>query len=207
MSDLLSAILLVLKVGHFRAPVVNFVQYSVEGHDPLHEQGRDSSSEEANQDIVVHDVGASGVTLEDRDVTFERRGELPILLNHMVGGQPEDSVPGSVLVLKGLLELFEKVIPGSEDNSSAIDGVLLEGVSLSQGRSFSHVQEGEGDFLHIVVVGSLVDCEIELDRMHPRDSRFVGAIEGLGFAELKLGGFDSGGRHRGRDRWAWVWGR
>ena len=40
--------------------------------------------------------------------------------------------------------------------------------------------------------------------MHPGDSCFVGAIEGLRFAELELGGFDSGRRHRGRERWARI---
>ena len=42
--------------------------------------------------------------------------------------------------------------------------------------------------------------------MHPGDGRFVGAIEGFGFAELEFGGFDGGRRHRGRDRWARIGG-
>ena len=105
------------------------------------------------------------------------------------------------------LELLEEVIPGSEGNGGAVDGVLPEGVGPGQGRPFSHIQEGEGDFLRVVIVGSLVDCEIELDGMHPGDSHFVGAIEGFGFAELELGRFDSGRRHGGRDRWVRVGGR
>ena len=37
--------------------------------------------------------------------------------------------------------------------------------------------------------------------MYPRDSCFIGAVEGFGFAELELGRFDGGsGRHEGRDR-------
>ena len=64
LSNLLSTIPLVLKVGHLRVPVVNFIWDCVEGHDPLHEQGRDSSSEEADQDIVVRDTSTSGVTLK-----------------------------------------------------------------------------------------------------------------------------------------------
>ena len=43
--------------------------------------------------------------------------------------------------------------------------------------------------------------------MHPGDGRFIRAIEGLGFAELELGGFDGGRRHRGRDRWTRIGGR
>ena len=96
-------------------------------------------------------------------------------------------------MFKHELELLQKVIPGSKGNSSAIDGVLLEGVSPGQGRPFSHVQESEGDLLHVIVVGGLIDCEIELDGVHPGDCHFIGAIEGFGFAKLKLGGFDSGG--------------
>ena len=49
---------------------------------------------------MVCDAGASGVTLECRDVTFERGGILPVFLGHTVGGQPGDSVPGSVLVFE-----------------------------------------------------------------------------------------------------------
>ena len=42
--------------------------------------------------------------------------------------------------------------------------------------------------------------------MHPGDSRFIGAIKGFGFAELKLSGFDGGRRHWGGDRWSGVGG-
>ena len=147
LNDLLSMIPLILKVSHLRVPFIDFIRDSIEGHDLLHEQGGDSSSKETNQDVMVHDASVSGVTLESRDVTLERRGELPVFLYRAVGGQPGDSVPGHILVFKGLLELLEKVIPGSEGNGSAIDGVLPEGVGPGQGRPFSHVQEGEGDFL------------------------------------------------------------
>ena len=54
-------------------------------------------------------------------------------------GQPGDSVSCHVLVFKCLLELLEKVIPGSEGYSGASDGVFPEGVSLGQGGSFTHI--------------------------------------------------------------------
>ena len=107
-------------------------------------------------------------------------------------------------MFEGLLKLFKKIVPGSEGDGGAVDGIFSEGIGPSQGRSFGHVREGEGDFLRIVVVEGLIDCEVELDRVHPGDSCFVGAIEGFGFAKLKLSGFDCGGRHGGRDRWSWV---
>ena len=105
------------------------------------------------------------------------------------------------------LELLEEVVSGSEGNGGAVNGIFSESVSPGQGRPFSHIREGEGDFLRIVIVGSLVDCKVELDGMHPGDSRFVRAIKGLRFAELELGGFDGGGRHGGRDRWVRIGGR
>ena len=86
LSDLLGAIPLVLEVDRLSVPFINFVGNGIEGHDPLHERGGNSSGEETDEDVVVCDAGASGVTLECRDVTLERRGVLPILLSHAVGG-------------------------------------------------------------------------------------------------------------------------
>ena len=108
-----------------------------------------------------------------------------------MGGQPGDSIPGHILVFKSLLELFEKIIAGSKGYSGASDGILLEGIGASRGRPFGHIQEGKANFLRIVAVGCLVDCEVELDGVHPGDSHFIGAIEGFGFAELEFGRFDS----------------
>ena len=139
LSNLLSVIPLILEVSRLRVPVVDFIWDCVKGHDPLHEQGRDSSGEETDQDIVVRDTGMSGVTLKCQNITFERGGELPILLCHVMGGQPGNGIPSCILVLKGQLEPFKKVVPGSKGNSGAIDGILLEGVGPGQGRSFSHV--------------------------------------------------------------------
>ena len=109
LSDLLSAIPLVLEVDGFQVLVVNFIWDCIKGHDLLHEQGGDSSSKEADVDVVVSDAGTGGVTLECQDITFESGGELPILLDHAVGGQPGDSIPGHILVFESLLELFRKL--------------------------------------------------------------------------------------------------
>ena len=102
------------------------------------------------------------------------------------------------------LELLKEVVPGFKGDDGAIDSVLPEGISPGEGRPFSHVQEGEGNFLHIIVVGRFIDCEVELDGVHPGDSRFIGAIEGFGLTELKLGRFDSGGQHGGGNRWTRI---
>ena len=107
-------------------------------------------------------------------------------------------------MLEGLLELLEKVIPGSEGNGSAVDSVFLESFGPSLGRSFSHIQEGKGNFLHVVAVRGLVDRKVELNGVHPGDSCFIGAIEGFRLAKLKFSRFDSGRQHGGRNRWARV---
>ena len=86
LSDLLSTIPLVLEVSRFGVPFVDLIWNGVEGHDPFHERGGDSGGEETDEDIVVHDAGAGGVTLKGRDVALERRGVLPVLLGHLMGG-------------------------------------------------------------------------------------------------------------------------
>ena len=88
---------------------------------------------------MVCDASTSGVTLEGQDVTLKRRGELPVLLNHVMGRQPGDGVPSCVLVFESQLELLEKVVPGSEGYSSASDGIFSEGVCPGQGGSFGHI--------------------------------------------------------------------
>ena len=192
LSDLLGAIPLVLKVSHLRVPVFDFIWDSIEGHDPFHERGGDSGSKEADQDIVASDASTSSVTLKCRNVTLERRGKLPILFDHVMGGQPGNGIPSSVLVFESQLELLKEVVPGSKGYGSAVDSILPEGFSPGLGGSFGHVQESEGDFLRIITVRRFVDCKVELDGVHPGDCCFVGAIEGLGLAELKLSWFDSG---------------
>ena len=64
LSNLLCVVPLVLEVGGFQIPVVNFVWDCVKGHDLLHKWDRDSDSEEAYEDIVVHNASMSGVALE-----------------------------------------------------------------------------------------------------------------------------------------------
>ena len=65
------------------------------------------------------------------------------------------------------LELLQKVIPHSKGNGGAVDGVFPEGVGPGQGGPFSHVREGKGDLLCVIVVGSLIDRKVELDGVHP----------------------------------------
>ena len=154
LSDLLGAISLVLEVGHLGVPVINFIWNYIKGHDPLHEQRGDSSGKEANQDIVVCDASAGGVTLECQNVTFERRGELPTFLDHVLGREPGDGVPSSVLVFKGLLELLEEVVTGSEGNGGAINGVLCHIHKIASSATpdlCSHIHQLRSTFAQVAV--------------------------------------------------------
>ena len=56
-----------------------------------------------------------------------------------MGREPGNSISGSILVFKSFLELSEEIISGSKSDGGTGDGILLEGISPSQGRSFSHV--------------------------------------------------------------------
>ena len=60
-------------------------------------------------------------------------------------------------MLKGFLELSKEVLPGSKGYGSAGDSILLEGIGPGQGGSFGHIQEGEGNFLHVSIIGCLID--------------------------------------------------
>ena len=57
-------ILLVLEMNGFGVPIVDFVGDSVKGHDSLHEWSRDSSGEETDKDIMVHDASMGSVALK-----------------------------------------------------------------------------------------------------------------------------------------------
>ena len=78
---------------------------------------------------MVYDVSMSDITLECGIVTFQGWGELPILFGHLLGEKPGDGISGSVLVLKGLLELSKEVVPGPKGDCSADDGFLIECIS------------------------------------------------------------------------------
>ena len=167
---------LILEVGYFGVPVINFVWDSIEGHDPPHEQDRDSSSKEANEDIVVCNASVGGVTLKGQDVTLKRWRELPIFLCHVMGREPGNGISGSILILKGFLEFSKEVIPGSEGYSGADEGIFLEGISPGQGGPFSHVGEHKHDFLYISIIGFLIDSKIKLNGVYPQDSSFIGML-------------------------------
>ena len=57
LDNLFYTIPLVLEVGGFQVPVINFIWDCVEGHDLLHKWGGDSGSKETYEDVVVHDAG------------------------------------------------------------------------------------------------------------------------------------------------------
>ena len=110
LGNLFSMIPLVLEVGGLGVLVINFIWDGVKGYVLLHQQDRDSSSKDTDQDIVVYDAGIGNILLESQDVTLEWRREFPIFLGHVVGGKSRDGIPSSILVLKCCLELFRKLL-------------------------------------------------------------------------------------------------
>ena len=80
----------------------------------------------------------------------------------------------------------------------------MKGVSLDQDGPFGHISESKHNFFCVSVIGFLVDCEVELNGIHPGDYSFIGAIKGLGFAKLKVNRFDCGRQYQGRVRWMRV---
>ena len=48
---------LVLEVGGFQVPVIDFIWDCIMGHDLLHEQGGNSGGKETDEYIVVSDAG------------------------------------------------------------------------------------------------------------------------------------------------------
>ena len=132
LGNLFHTIPLVLEVDGFSIPVVNFIWNGVEGHDSLHEWGGDSDSKEADEDIMVCDASADDVTLESGNVTFQGWGGLSVFFSHLLGREPGDGVPGSVLVFESCLELLKEVVPGSKGDGCTNDCFFLEGICPSQ---------------------------------------------------------------------------
>ena len=65
------------------------------------------------------------------------------------------------MVFKGSFKVGDKHGEGSHGDGGADEGFLTEGGCPSEGGSFGHVGEGEGDFLCIRVVYFLVYCKVE----------------------------------------------
>ena len=63
MDNLFDTILLVLEVGGFGIPLVNFIRDGIKGHDSLHEWSGDPSNKEAEDDIVVCDASMGDITV------------------------------------------------------------------------------------------------------------------------------------------------
>ena len=152
LGNLLCTIPLVLEVSHLDVPFIDFFRDSVKGHDSFHEWGRNSSSKEANENIVICDASTGDIALEGQDVTLEQRGELPIFLYHSLGRESEDGIPGGVLVFTSCLKHGKEVVPHSQGYCCSRDGFLVEGVYPGQGRSFSHVGQGESGLFCIGVI-------------------------------------------------------
>ena len=109
LGDLLSSVPLVLEVSSFDIPHINLVWDSVKRHNPFHEWDGNSSSEEADENIVVCDASMANITLEGWDITLEWREELPILFGHMIGEKSGNGISRDVMVFKSCSKCGKKV--------------------------------------------------------------------------------------------------
>ena len=64
LGDLFCMVLLVLEVNCLGVLLIDFVRDGIKGHNLFHEWGRNSGSEETNEDVVVRDAGMGDIILE-----------------------------------------------------------------------------------------------------------------------------------------------
>ena len=64
LGNLIGAVPLVLEVSGFGIPLIDLIRDDVKRHDPLHEWCQDSSSKEADEDVVVCNTSIGNVILE-----------------------------------------------------------------------------------------------------------------------------------------------
>ena len=80
----------------------------------------------------------------------------------MFGGEPSDGSSSDVVVFEHSFEFQDEVGECAHGDGGPGDGVLPECGCPSEGGSFGHVREGEGDFFVIGVVDFVIDKEVEL---------------------------------------------
>ena len=107
----------------------------------------------------------------------------------MFGGKPGNGIPSDVMVFERGFELRNEVGEGPHGYGGPRDSVLSERGCPSEGGSFGHVGEGEGDLFAVGVVDFLIDKEIELYCVQPLGGFVIGSIEGFWCPDTKFSGF------------------
>ena len=69
------------------------------------------------------------------------------------------------MVFKRDFELSEEVSEGSHSDGGSSEGSLSKGSCQVEGGSFSHIEEGKGNFFSVSVIDFLVSCEVQSDQV------------------------------------------
>ena len=158
LGDLFSVLPLGLERNGLFVPVFDGRGDSVHRHNSTHEGGRDSGREISNEDILVSDTCQGRVVFEVGDVFNEgRRVGVVLPLGHAFGGEPGDGGPSDIMVFECGFELCDEVRERAHGYGCSGDGVLSERGGPSEGGSFGHIGEGEGDHFVVSVVDFVVD--------------------------------------------------
>ena len=107
---------------------------------------------------MVLDPRLCDVVLEAGDIHSEGgfKGSV-VLTDHSFVGKPGDGVSYDVVVFEGGFEFFYEVFEGTHGDGGSGNGLLSEGGGPGLGCFLGHVREGEGDFLGVGVVASIID--------------------------------------------------
>ena len=98
-----------------------------------------------------------------QNILDEGQGVSVVLpFGHAFGREPGNGSSSDVVVFERSFKLGDEVRECSHGNGRSNDGVLPESGCPSEGGSFGHVGEGEGDLFVIGVVDFVVDEEVEL---------------------------------------------
>ena len=110
------------------------------------------------------------------------------------GGEPSNGIASGVMVFEHSFEFLNKVGEGSDGDDSARDSALSEGGCPSEGRSFGHIGQGEGNLLVIIIIDFVIDEEIKLYSIKPLGGLFVGSVKGFWCSDMEFSGFQRGHR-------------
>ena len=98
-----------------------------------------------------------------RNILDEGQGVSVVLpFGHAFGREPGNGGSSDVVVFERGFEFSDEIGECSHGNGCSGDGFLPERGCPSEGGSFGHVGEGEGDLFVIGVVDFVIDKEVEL---------------------------------------------
>ena len=157
-GDFISVFPLGLEGDGFLVPIINGEGDCIHGHDTAPEGRGDAGGEVSDKDVLVGNACEGGVVLEVTDILNKGRGIGVVLpFGHAFGEEPGDGIASDVMVFECSFELLNEVREGSDGDDSSRDSILSKGGCPSEGGSFGHIRQSEGDLLVIVIIDFFID--------------------------------------------------